>query len=113
MSIKSIDSLLDDLESVADQPKWVEKFRERYSKEASLPFLIVYQASAIASNPNSPLYKNKSGAIAIATSNLQKSGCLLKDTNSLSERGEVREIAVMSRLGKSKTLEYIKSFEML
>ena len=113
MSIKSIDSFLDDLESIADQPKWIEKFRESYQKEASLPFLIVYQASAIASNPNSPLFKDKSGAIAIATSNLQKAGCLLKGTNSLSERGEVREIAVMSRLGKAKTLEYIKSFEQL
>lgn len=113
MTIKSAESLLDDLESVANQPGWIEKFRIKYYNDASLPFLIVYQASAIANNPKTPLYKDKSGAIAIATTNLQNAGCLLKKTNALSERGDVREIAVMARLGKAKTLEYIQKFEAL
>lgn len=113
MSIKSLDSFLDDIDSVEKQPKWISAFRARYYKEATLPFLIVYQASAIASNPKTPVYKNKSGAIAIATDNLQKAGCLIEGTNTLSQRGDLREVAVMARLGKPKTQEYIQKFERL
>lgn len=113
MTITSIESLLDDLESVANQPGWIEKFRTRYYKDTTLPFLIAYQASAIASNPKTPIYKDKSSAIAIATNNLQKAGCLIEGTNTLSQRGDVREIAVMARLGKAKTLEYIEKFERM
>ncbi len=113
MSGDSVDSFVDDLEEVARQPKWIKAFRRRYYADAALPFLIVYQASAIAGKPGTPLYKNKSGAIAVATSNLQKAGCLMEGSNTLSERGDIREIAIMSRIGKPKTLGYIKRFENL
>ena len=111
--INSVDSLIEDAASAEKQPKWVRPFRVRYYKDASLPFILIYQASGIASNPNSKLYRNKSAAIAIATDNLQKAGCLLPESNALSARGELREVATMSRLGKKKTQEYIKLFERI
>lgn len=111
MTISSIDSLFEDIESVADQPKWVSEFRDKYYKSARLPFLIVYMASAIGNSEDSSLYGNKSAAIAVATKQLQASGCLIQGTNQLSERGDIREVAVMSRLGEKTTKTYIRGFE--
>ena len=113
MKISSIDSLFDDIESVADQPKWIARFRDKYYESARLPFLIVYIASAIATTKDSSLYGNKSAAIAVATKQLQSSGCLLQGTNQLSERGDIREVAVMTRLGKRQTQAYIRDFESI
>lgn len=113
MPINSVDTFLDDVESFAKAPKWIGAFRDTYYKRNRLPFLLVYQASAIASKKDSRVYRDKSAAIAIATNTLQRSGCILEGTNTLSERGRLREIAVMSRLGKAKTKEYIKAFESL
>ena len=113
MKISSLDSLFDDIESVADQPKWISTFRDKYYLTARLPFLIVYIASAIATTEDSPLFGNKSAAIAIATKQLQSAGCLIQGSNKLSERGDIREVAVMSRLGKRKTEAYIRDFERI
>ena len=112
MKISSLDSLFDDIESVADQPKWISTFRDKYYLTARLPFLIVYIASAIATTEDSSLFGNKS-AIAIATKQLQSAGCLIQGSNKLSERGDIREVAVMSRLGKRKTEAYIRDFERI
>jgi hypothetical protein len=111
MSKRKSEKFIEDLDSVETQPKWVSSFRESYYRNNLLPFLIVYQASAIADDTSSSLYGDKSAAIAIATANLQKSGYLLESTNMLSRRGEIHEIAVLSRLGKNKAKSYIARFE--
>jgi len=111
MSDKSRDKFLSDIESAGKQPKWVGSFREKYYKTARLPFLVIYQATAIASSKKSSLYKNKSAAIAIAIDQLQKSGKLIEGTHDLTERGDLREVAVMARLGKRTAQSYIDRFE--
>ncbi|MGA1706831.1 MAG: hypothetical protein ACO39X_07295 [Candidatus Nanopelagicaceae bacterium] len=108
---KAVESLLSDVEVAENAPKWIAAFRDRYYAKRTLPFLVVYQAAAIASSKGSSVQGNLSAAIAIATKQLQDSGCLLIGTNSLSVRGDIREIAVMTRLGQRKVKEYIRKFE--
>lgn len=107
MSQKTLDNFVKDFQSVSKEyPKWIDKFRESFYKDATLPFLIVYQASAIFRNTN-----DISIAIAIATKQAQEKGFVFPGSNTLSLGGEVREIAIMKRLGEKKTKSYIKRFE--
>lgn len=107
------DPFYDELDYIEKLPKWIAPFRESYYESARLPFIVVYQAFAIANKRSSKVYKNKSAAIAIVTSQLQQSGCLLAGTNTLTVRGDIRELATMKRLGKSKVKKYIRDFESL
>jgi hypothetical protein len=89
-----------------DKPRWVAPFRKSFYKDASLPFLVVYQAVGVMKSG-----LDKSGAIAVATASLQDKGLLEEGTNTLSFRGNVREFAKMGELGKSIVEEYIQRFE--
>jgi len=113
MKEKELNRFIEDVELSTNAPKWIKEFREKYYQEMTLPFLIVYQATPIFTKRGTILYKNKGAAIAIATKYLQKNGLLLKDTNTLSASGDLREIATMRKLGKEKTKEYIKKFESM
>lgn len=107
MSQKTLDTFVNDFQSISEAyPKWIDTFRESFYKSATLPFLIVYQATAIYRNTN-----DISIAIAIATKQAQDKGFVLPESNTLSLGGEIREIAVMKRLGEKKTKSYIKRFE--
>jgi hypothetical protein len=111
--MKTDDTFANDILASSDAPKWIEPFRKRFYERGILPFLIVYQASAIARKKESKLYRDKGAAIAIATDNLQKAGYLFPETNTLTALGEMHEIAVMRKLGKKKTEQRIRSFEEL
>lgn len=100
---------LQDVEDSKKMPKWVESFRQKVLNDSRLPFLLIYNAVGIGLGSS----KNKSASIAIATSNLQRSGSLLIGTNSLSARGDLRERAVLKSLGKRVAKEYLSAFESL
>jgi len=105
------DEFLDDLEQATNAPKWILPFRKKVNE--GLPFLIAYQAVAITRNKGSDVYRNKQAGIAIATKQLQAKGYLLENSNRLSALGDIREIAVLRRLGKEKAKRYYKTFENL
>jgi len=88
-------------------PKWIEAFRKKTLTRTRLPFVLVYNAVGVSKT------KNKSAAIAISTSNLQRYGILLVGTNSLSERGDLREIALLKTLGHKAAQQYLTMFESL
>jgi len=104
---------LENADSAINAPKWISKFRDTYYTQFTLPFLVIYQATAIASNKSSPLYGQKSRAIAIAITQLQAKNYLFEGSNRLSANGDLREIAVLRRLGEEKTKRYIDRFEDL
>ena len=108
-----LDRFVKDVKTIKDLPKWINPFRVKYYSEDRLPFLIVYQACGIARNPDSHLHENKSAAIAIATKNLQKNKYLGKGTNALTVSGDIRELALMKRLGKETVKNYIKYFDLI
>lgn len=110
---KLFSEFIENADRAVNAPKWISKFRDRLYSEFSLPFLVIYQATAIASNKASPLYGSKSSAIAIAVTQLQAKNYLLPNSNRLSASGDLREIAVMRKLGEEKTKSYIKRFEAL
>jgi len=100
----------------AENPaEWISAFREKYytKKKSPLPILLLYQAQGIARQKSSRLYKNKGAAIAITTSKLQQDGFLLPKSNSLSMSGDLKEIALLKKLGKAKTELMIDRFENL
>jgi hypothetical protein len=101
---KDLEKAIEDFSSIETKyPKWIDSFRKRYYKNTILPFLVVYHAVGIGKS-----LKDKSRAIAIATKYAQDKGYLFKGSNELTLLGEVREIAVMKRLGEKKTLTYLK-----
>ena len=100
----------------AENPaEWVSAFRKKYydKKKSPLPILLLYQAQGIARQKSSRLYKDKGAAIAITTSRLQQDGFLLPKSNSLSMSGDLKEIALLKKLGKAKTELMIDRFENL
>jgi hypothetical protein len=94
-------------------PKWISSFRDKYYEKFTIPFLAIYQATAIASNKSSPMYRDKSRALAISISQLQAKNYILPNSNRLSANGDLREIATMRKLGEEKTKSYLKRFENL
>ncbi len=110
---KALDKFVKDVSDIRVLPKWIEPFRKKYYATARLPFLLVYRASGIASREGTPFYENKGGSIAVATKALQKENLLGEGTNTLTYSGDIKEVATMKRLGKSKTESYIEFFESL
>ena len=100
-----------DLDQAINAPKWILPFREKLL--VGLPFLIAYQAVGVTRKKNSSIYNSKQAGIAIATKQLQSKGYLLENSNRLSALGDIREIAVLRRLGKAKAEEYYRKFENL
>lgn len=109
----NIDNLEKDLEDATNAPKWTRTFRDRRFSKGELPFLVIYQAVAIARNIKSPVFDNKGAGIAIATKQLQDKGFLLEGSNKLSALGDIREIAVLKRLGEKKAKSYVSRFNKL
>ena len=103
----NLQKLLKDIDSFENAPKWVDKFRLKKKEEGALPFLIIYQAVGIMDKRDI----SKGGAIAIATRNLQRSGYLIEDSNRVSALGDIREIALLSRLGKRSADDYVRDFD--
>ena len=101
-----IDKFVENYESIQTLPNWIVPFRKSVSQKSRLPFLIMYYADGIMKT-----LPNKSSAIAISTSQLQKSGDLLEGTNSLSLHGELKELGVLKRLGEKRAKGYLKRFE--
>lgn len=101
---RDLEKSIEDFKTIEDKyPKWIDTFRMRYYKKNNLPFIIVYHAVGIGKS-----LKDKSRAIAIATKYAQDKGYVFKGSNELTLLGEVREIAVMKRLGEKKTRTYLK-----
>lgn len=92
--------------------KWVQNL----SKQEGLPFLIMYQAVGISLSlleKEQDFERIKGGAIAIATSQLQKRNLLLKGTNTLSAKGKKFQNTLLGELGQKRAKEYITQFEEL
>jgi len=89
-------------------PKWVRPFVQRRIANGSLPFLLINTALGIAKSGRS-----KGDAIAIATSNLQKRGILVPQSNGLTLLGYLSEEAKLAEIGQRETKERILSFENL
>ena len=118
MSKKSIedrhlDEFIANLKAVTNAPRWIKAFRDTHYASTNLPFLVMYQAVAIAGNAEGSLYKNKGAAIAIATKQLQGKGYMLTGSQQLSVNGDFREIAVLRELGERRAKQVVASFDAL
>lgn len=110
---KQLDAFIDDIDAAKNAPNWIRHFRDAHYARGRLPFLVMYQAVAIAGREGSPLFKNKGAAIAIATKQLQDKKHLLEGSQHLSVSGDFREIAVLKSLGESRAKGYVDAFEAM
>lgn len=110
---RHLDEFISNMTAATNAPAWIQRFRDSHYASTNLPFLVMYQAVAIAGNPESSLYKNKGAAIAIATKQLQGKGYMLSGTQRLSVNGDFREIAVLRELGERRSKSYVTDFDAL
>jgi len=103
---KDLDKFIKNYEDIQSLPRWIVPFRKKVSQKSRLPFLIMYYSEGIMKT-----LPEKSSAIAISTSQLQKSGDLLEGTNTLSLHGELKELGILKRLGEKRAKSYLKRFE--